>query len=106
MGGRESRTYLGESNVQQRKVNVTSVVAATFWVVAVGFTLAGTIVAIAMRRDLGVALALMAHGIVCSAAAATATVRGYIDGQLQLLTDVFELGRDSGNDIRPMRNRG
>jgi len=92
--------------MQQKKVNLTSVIAATLWAVAVGFTLAGTIVVLASARELPVAVALMAHGIVCSAAAATATVRCYIDGQLRLLNGAFELGRDSGGGLRQMRNRG
>ncbi|MGZ4518929.1 MAG: hypothetical protein ACXVXP_00355 [Mycobacteriaceae bacterium] len=85
------------------KVDLSRVVAYTLWVVTFLFILSGTLVAVA-TDDLGVALVLVGHGLACSAAAATATIRDLMFQQNRLLSEFFELGREAAG-VRQMHTR-
>lgn len=86
------------------KVDLSAVVAWGLWGVAVVFVFSGTLVGLETEQT-GVTIALMAHGLMFSAAAAAATVRHVLLSQVHLLSELYELGKDSAG-VRQMRGAG
>lgn len=80
--------------MQERDVSLGTVISIGLWGLSFCFILAGTLVGIE-ADNLAVCIALCAHGLALSAAAATATVRGYFAMQNKLLRGAFELGKSS-----------
>lgn len=82
----------------ERQVSVWCVAAIGLWVTTVLFILSGTLTALNHTEGTGlaVALALMAHGLACSAAAATVTIRNMFTRQNRLITSAYDLGREAG----------
>lgn len=81
-----------------RHVNLGCVYATALWIVTALFIFAGSAVAIdcPAGRGLAVGGALLAHGLACSAGAATVTIRAMLNGQSRLIQDAFDLGREAG----------
>lgn len=86
------------------KVTLGCVAAVALWVLTVLFILAGTITAIATQNDVGLAIAasLMAHGLACSAGAATVTIRNGLKAQNRLIVEAYQLGTEHGT-VRRVR---
>lgn len=80
--------------MQERTVDLGSVVAIGLWGLTFCFLLVGTVVGIAVD-NLAVCIVLCSHGLALSAAAATATVRCFFVTQNRLLRAAFELGKSS-----------
>lgn len=80
-----------------RKISLGTVAAVVFWALTVLFILVGTVTSLTTDTDRGfaVAMSFMAHGLACSAAAATVTIRNGLQYQNDLVDNAFELGRDS-----------
>jgi hypothetical protein len=81
------------------------VAAVSLWALTFVLIFAGTVVALVNHdRYLAIVLALMAHGLACSAAAATVSIRYMLKKQYRLIRAAFELGRDAGpTSVRSMR---
>lgn len=79
-----------------RTVSLNCVAAAVLWALTFFLILAGSIVGILSEGRAGAALAmsLMAHGLACSAGAATITIRNGQKHQNKLLEDAFKMGQD------------
>lgn len=86
----------------ERQVSVGCIVAGVMWSLTVLLILAGTITAMVADQHSGfaVAIGLMAHGLACSAAAATVTIRNMLRRQSKLLRDAFQLGKEAGSGGR------
>lgn len=83
--------------MQDRTISLSCVAAIAMWVGAVVLIGSGTIVALVNHQDyLAAVLALMAHGLVLSAGAATMSIRYMFKRQNHFLRSAFELGRDAG----------
>lgn len=91
--------------MSEKTVSVTCVAAIGLWALTWVLISAGTIVALVDHDEyLAVVLSLMAHGLACSAAAATVSIRFMLKKQYRLMRSAFELGRDaSGSPVRSMR---
>lgn len=79
-----------------RTVSLSCVVAVVLWAATFVLILAGSVAALGWegRMGAGVAVSLMVHGLGCSAAAATITIRNGQKHQNKLLEDAFKLGQD------------
>lgn len=88
-----------------RTVPVMCVVSAVLWTLTMVLIFAGTVTAVASESERGfaVSMSVMAHGLACSAAAATVTIRNMLKSQNRMLEDAFALGRDHA--ATPMRRR-
>lgn len=91
--------------MNDRTVSLSCIAAVVLWVMTFALILTGTIVALVDHRNyLAFALAFMAHGLACSAAAATVSIRYMFKKQTRALRGVFDLGRDAGPaSVRSMR---
>ena len=88
----------------EKQVSLTCVAAIGLWTATFLFILSGTVVGFVTGDEhMHVILALMAHGLACSAAAATVSIRLMFKRQNKLLRDAFELGRDSAPPVRRVR---
>lgn len=91
--------------LSEKTVSITCIAAVSLWGLSFALVLAGTVVAL-IDHDayLAAVLALMAHGLVCSAAAATVSIRFMFKKQARFLRSAFDLGRDAGPaPVRSMR---
>ena len=90
----------------ERSVSLTCVAAWGLWVGTFLLILASTVVGLVAHNDhLPVSLSLMAHGLACSAAAATVSIKSMLRNHDRLLRSAFDLGRDSsasGGAVRRM----
>ena len=91
--------------MSDKTVSVTCVAAIGLWSLTWVLIFAGTIVALVDHDEyLAVVLSLMSHGLACSAAAATVSIRYMLKKQYRLMRSAFELGRDAGGaPVRSMR---
>lgn len=92
--------------MNDRTVSIGCLAAIGLWGLTVLLILAGTIVGLVDddRDHLAIVLSLMAHGLACSAAAATVSIRYMFNKQNRLLRSAFELGRDAAaGSVRSMR---
>lgn len=91
--------------MNDRTVSLSCIAAVALWVVTFALIFTGTVVAIVDHRDLlPFALAFMAHGLACSAAAATVSIRYMFKKQNRFMRQAFDLGRDAGPvSVRSMR---
>lgn len=89
----------------ERTVSLTCVAAIGMWALTFVLIFSGSTLAVVSEgRHLAIVLTLMAHGLACSAAAATFSIRTMFRKQNRLVREVFELGRDSGEAaVRRMR---
>ena len=89
----------------ERTVSLTCVAAIGLWVLTLVLIFTGSLVAIVSDGgQLPTAIALLAHGLASSAAAATMSIRMMIRKQNNLLRDAFRLGEDRGaGGVRAVR---
>lgn len=91
--------------MNERTVSVTCVAAVSLWVLTFLMILSGTVVAFTDHdRYLAASLALMAHGLALSAAAATVSIRYMLKKQERFLRDAFNLGRESATTAGSVRS--
>lgn len=87
----------------ERTISITCVAAIGLWGTTFVLILAGSIIGLVSGNEHGWAIAgLMAHGLACSAAAATMSIRLMIRKQNHLLRDAFNLGQDAAR-VRSVR---
>lgn len=82
----------------EKTVSLTCVAAICLWGLTFVLIFSGSALGVATGDDhMPLVLTLMAHGLACSAAAATMSIRLMLRRQTRMLRDVFELGRDAGS---------
>ena len=91
--------------MSEKTVSVTCVAAISLWGLTFVLIFTGTVVALVDHDEyLAIALAFLAHGLACSAGAATVSIRYMLKKQYRLMRSAFELGRDAGgSQVRSVR---
>ena len=93
--------------MHDRTISINCLAAFGLWGLTVVLIFAGTVVALVgdSTEYLAVAIGLMAHGLACSAAAATVSIRYMFKKQARFMRSAFELGRDAAGpvSVRSMR---
>ena len=86
----------------EKVVTLTCVAAIALWSLTFVFVASGTVVGLLYRGDHvhPVVMMLMSYGLVCSAGAATVSIRLMFKRQNRLLRSAFELGRDAAPPVR------
>lgn len=89
----------------ERTVSLSCVIAVVLWSATLALIFAGTIAGVTADGQVGhaIALSLMAHGLVCSAAAATVTIRNGQKEQNRLMRDAYTFGQETSG-VRRVRS--
>lgn len=85
-------------NSSDRTVSLSCVAAIALWSTTVLFLLAGLALGVILEGEAGLLAAgtLMAHGLACSAAAATVSIRNLLKRYTRKFQDAFDLGHEAG----------
>lgn len=105
VGAEWTPSFLGDRRwtLNEKHITLGCLAAYGLWSLSLALLVTGTVVGL-LTKDETLAMVIMAHALVCSAAAATATIRRFFVYQNKMVRNAFELGRDSA-DSRVARMR-